>query len=249
MNIGLYQSAAAMSALERWQDVVAQNVTSGQVTGYRKRTVEFSTQSAGEWQLDDGSQTGETTSVPALFPKATNGISFAAGEPTPTGRDLDLAIQGKGFFALQQADGTTAYTRSGEFSLRADHTLVNTANQPVLSDSGSPIVLQGDGSKITVNPDGAIMQGATILARIGVQSFGNPSALVPIAGGTFIANPGADPQPVAKPGLLQGYLESSNTAPMREMVNLVLISRAYDANQRVITNGDQQTQKTIDALG
>src|SRR5208282_2158951 len=116
MDIGLYQSAASLSALERWQDAVAQNITSGQVTGYRKRTVEFSTQSAGQWQIDP-SASSDDSGIPALFPKATNGISYVAGEATPTGRDLDMAIQGQGFFAVQQADGTTAYTRSGEFSL------------------------------------------------------------------------------------------------------------------------------------
>ena len=53
---------------------------------------------------------------------------------------------------------------------------------------------------------------------------------------------------MAKPQLQQGFLESSNVAPLREMVNLVLISRAYDANQRVIKNSDEQSQKTLDAL-
>jgi flagellar basal-body rod protein FlgF len=248
MNIGLYQSAAAMSALERWQDAVAQNITSGQETGYLKRTVEFSTQSAGDWVVDTGANSSGTE-VSALFPKATNGVSFNPGETQPTGNDLDVAIQGQGFFEVRQPDGTTAYTRNGQFSLRADHTLVNSSDMPVLSDAGSPIVLQGESGKVTINPDGGIVQGTTVVSRIGVQSFANNADLMPIAGGLFVANAGADPQPVIKPNLLQGYLESSNVQPMREMVNLVLISRAYDANQRVITNADQETSKMIDALG
>ncbi len=248
MNIGLYQSAAAMSALERWQDAVAQNITSGQVTGYRKRTVEFSTQAAGDWQLNPDAKPGDP-GVPALFPRATNGISYVAGETQPTGRDLDVAIQGDGFFEVQRPDGTTAYTRSGEFTTRPNHMLVDGSDQPVLSDAGSPIMLLGDGSKVTINPNGEIVQGATVVGRLGVQTFTNLGALAPISGGLFVANPGADPQPVAKPNLLQGYLESSNVVPMREMVNLVLISRAYDSNQRVITDYDQETQKMLDALG
>ena len=135
MNIGLYQSASALSALERWQDVVAQNITSGQVSGYRKRTVEFSTQPAGGWQLDPSAAAGSDLSQQAMFPKATNGISFTPGESQPTGRDLDVAIQGEGFFQIQLPDGTTAYTRAGEFSTRADHTLIS-AGGVVLSESG-----------------------------------------------------------------------------------------------------------------
>jgi flagellar basal-body rod protein FlgF len=247
MDIGIYQSASSLSALEKWQDAVAQNITSGQVTGYRKRTVEFSTQQAGEWQLDPSAKNGDS-GIPAVFPKATNGISFTTGETQPTGRDLDVAIQGDGFFEVQLADGSKGYTRSGEFNVRTDHTLVNSANQEVLNDGGSPIVLQPDG-KVTINADGSIVQGATTVGKIGVEKFSDPSTLVPISGGLFVDSGGVAPNPVAKPQLMQGYLESSNVAPLREMVNLVLISRAYDANQRVIKNNDEQAGKTIDALG
>lgn len=248
MDVGIYQSAAALSALEKWQDAVAQNITSGQVTGYRKRTVEFSGQSAGGWQAGGNSQDSDA-SFAAVFPTTSNGISFTSGETQSTGRDLDVAIQGDGMFEVQNADGTRAYTRSGEFSVRADHVLVNTANQEILSDAGSPIMLQSDGGKITINPDGTVVQGSTVVSRLSVQTFGNPGALAPVSGGEFVANPGADPTPVLKPQLLQGFLESSNVAPMREMVSLVQISRAYDANQHVITAADEDAQKELDALG
>jgi flagellar basal body rod protein FlgG len=248
MNIGLYQSASALSALERWQDVVAQNITSGQVTGYRKRTVEFSTQAAGGWQLDPSAQAGADPSQQALFPKATSGISYTPGEAQPTGRDLDVAIQGPGYFQIQMPDGTVSFTRAGEFSARADHTLVS-AGGVVLSDSGSPITLQSDVSKVTINPDGSIVQNGAPVGRIGVVKFADENALTPVAGGMFVSNTDNPPQAVSKPVVTQGSLEGSNVAPLREMVNLVLISRAYDANQRVITNADDQMQKELDALG
>lgn len=253
MNIGLYQSAASLSALERWQDAVAQNITSGQVTGYRKRTVEFSAVPGGQWQLDSSGQSGDEGNVTALFPKATNGVSFSTGETQPTNNELDVAIQGEGFFEVQQQNGAKAYTRDGQFSLRSDHVLVNGSNQEVLSESGSPIVLQPEGGKLTINADGTLVQttptGTAVVGKLAVQKFANNDDLMPIAGGVFVARQGATATQVAKPSLLQGYLESSNVAPLREMVNLVLISRAYDANQRVITNTDQQMEKTLDALG
>jgi flagellar basal body rod protein FlgG len=244
MDIGIYQSAASLTALERWQDAVSQNITSGQVTGYRKRTVEFSGTSAGSLNSTDSD--GGTT---AVFPTTSNGISFTSGETQPTGRDYDVAIQGEGFFEVLMPDGTHAYTRSGEFSVRADHTLINSANEEVLSDGGSPIQLQPEGGKVTINPDGSIVQGTTAVARLSVQKFANQADLAPVAGGQFIANPGADPEPVTKPQLLQGFLESSNVSPLTEMVNLVQISRAYDANQHVITSADKVMQKELDELG
>ena len=247
MNIGLYQSAASLSALERWQDAVAQNITSSQVPGYRKRTVEFSSQSLGQWQPGSGSNSGDNA-VPAVFPKASNGISFLMGETQPTGRDFDLAIQGPGFFEIQAPDGSHTFTRSGEFSVRADNTLVNNGGGEVLSDSGSPITLSAQGGKVTIKSDGTIVQGQTVVGKVGVQSFANSANLTPVGGGSFVDN-GAGAQPVDKPQILQGYVEASNVTPMREMVDLVLITRSYEANQKIIKTADENAQKELDALG
>lgn len=246
MNIGLYQSASALSALERWQDVVAQNVTSSQTSGYRKRTISFSSQLAGELQTDPKSR--DIAAMSTIFPKVNTGINFTTGETQPTKRDFDIAIQGEGFFEVQMPDGTRAYTRSGEFNLRSDRTLVTSGGQEVLSDGGSPIVLLPNGAPMTVNRDGTIVQGDTQLGKISVQNFKDTSKLTPIAGGYFLAN-GAEPSAVEKPELMQGYLEASNVTPLREMVDMVFISRAYEANQKIISNFDQTMEKTLDALG
>jgi flagellar basal body rod protein FlgG len=249
MNIGLYQSAASLSALERWQDAVAQNITSAQTTGFRKRTVEFSGENAGSWNLSPDGKVGPNDEQQAVFTHTTSGINFVSGETQPTGRDLDVAIQGPGFFQVQAPDGSKAFTRSGEFRIRSDRTLVTGGDCSVLSDSGSPITLLPSGGNITINADGTIVQGSTSLGRLSVQAPANPDALVPASGGMFVAPPEAGMSPVEKPELMQSYLEGSNVQPLREMVDLVLISRAYEANQKVITSTDDQMQKTLDALG
>jgi flagellar basal body rod protein FlgG len=249
MNIGLYQSASALSALERWQDSVSQNITSSQNTGYRKRTINFSTQNAGEIQTDSHARLGHDAGTPMLFPKVNTGINFVTGETQPTRRELDVAIQGDGFFEIQMGDGSRAYTRSGEFRMRPDRTLVTSGGQEVLNESGSPITLLSGGGTVTINRDGTIFQGETSLGKLSVQKFANPEALIPIAGGAFVPAPGTQPEKVDAPELLQGYLEGSNVTPLREMVDLVLISRAYEANQKIINTVDQQMQKTLDALG
>lgn len=249
MNIGLYQSASALSALERWQDSVSQNITSSQTTGYRKRTVNFSTQSAGELHTDPRAKVGHDAAMPMLFPKVNTGINFVNGETQPTRRELDVAIQGDGFFEIQMEDGSRAYTRSGEFRMRTDRTLVTSSGHEVMNDGGSPIVLLPGGGTVTINRDGRIFQGENAVGRLSVQRFANPAGLIPIAGGFFVPGPGAAPEAVDEPELLQGYLEGSNVTPLREMVDLVLISRAYEANQKIINTVDQQMQKTLDALG
>ncbi len=249
MNIGLYQSASALSAIERWQDTVAQNITASQETGYRKRTVEMNAKAAGEWNLDPQGRIGHDSGTPALFPEVNKGINYTPGEMQATRRDLDVAIQGEGFFEVQSSDGTKAYTRNGEFRLRPnDHTLVNSAGFEVLNDSGSPIVALPGSTPLTFNQDGTISQGTQQLGKLSVQKFDNMAALKPIAGGMFLSG-GATPTDVEKPELMQGYLEGSNVTPLREMVELVLISRAYEANQKIISTVDQQMEKVLDALG
>jgi flagellar basal-body rod protein FlgF len=248
MNIGLYQSASSLSALERWQDAVAQNITSSQVTGYRKRTVEFMGANAGERRLDPKASSSEDGQS-AVFPQASVGINFVTGETQPTHRDLDIAIQGDGFFEVQLPDGGKAYTRNGEFHVRPDRTVVTTSDRELLTDGGSPVVLLPGGGPVTVNADGTIQQGDTTLGRLSIQKFSNPAALTPVAGGMFLAQDSAGAETVEKPVLMQGYLENSNVTPLREMVDLVVISRAYEANQKMITTIDQSMQKTLEALG
>jgi flagellar basal-body rod protein FlgF len=248
MNIGLYQSAATLSALERWQDAVSQNITSSQVSGFRKRTVAFSTVEMGEIQTDPKTR-GADGAQPAMFPTATVGVSFQAGETTPTRRELDVAIQGDGFLEVQMPDGTRGYTRAGELHLDYTRTVVGRDNLPILSQSGTPIVLQADGGALAIAQDGAMTQGTTQLGKISVVKFPDNSQLIPVGGGTFLPKDGSTPTQVEQPSVLQGYLEASNVTPLREMIALVQIARAYEANQKIISSRDQNLQKALETLG
>lgn len=250
MSIGLYQSASSLAALERWQDAVTQNITSSQVVGYKKRTVEFSVVEAGELQTDPRQKIGRGEGVAAYFPKASYGIDFKLGETTPTRRDFDVALQSEGFFEVQMEDGGKAYTRGGELRLRPDRMLVNTQDQPILTEAGSPIQLLPGGGEVVINRDGTVAQGGIPLGRLSVVKFADNNQLMPISAGMFLPAPGApDPVQVEKPEVLQGYLEASNVTPLREMVDLVNIARAYEANQKLIQSHDNTMQKTLDALG
>jgi flagellar basal body rod protein FlgG len=248
VNIGLYQNAASLNALERWQDAVSQNITSSQITGFKRRTVQISGVGSGEILYDSTMRPDRGDGVPAISPQTRYGISFVTGENQPTGRDLDFAVSGEGFFGFKTPDGQTAYTRAGQFQIRADRTLVTTQGMEVLSESGNPIQLQAQGGNPVVNADGTVRQGDAVLGRIGVFKAGNPSQLTALSAGVFSAGPGANMKPVEAPQIQQGYLEASNIAPLREMVDLVNISRAYEANQKLIQTRDDAMQKTLDAL-
>jgi flagellar basal-body rod protein FlgF len=248
MNIGLYQSAASLSALERWQDAVTQNITSSQVAGFKKRTVNFTASSRGEFALDQKAKVGDGNGMPATFPSINYGISFHSGETHPTRRELDVALQGDGFFEVQLEDGRKIYTRAGELRLRPDRTLVTSQDGKILSSEGTPIVLLPTGAPVVINADGRIFQGDAPLGRIAVVKFPDNTQLQALSAGIFV-NTGEPPEAVANPEILQGYLEASNITPLREMVDLVNIARAYEANQKLLQSRDQTLEKTLESLG
>lgn len=240
MNIGLYLGAAAMGALERWQDATSQNIASSSVPGYRKEQVEFSMADAG----GVAGVSGANGTQAAQFPSAQTTVSFQPGQFINTGRDLDVAIQGDGFFEVQTADGSTAFTRAGSFYTNSDRVLVDAQGNQLLGEGGAPIQLLPDGGNLAIAPDGTLSQGDQQIGRLTVQRFENPQNLVALSGGLFSAN-GETPETIETPTLLQGSLETSNVQAVGEMVNLVQISRAYEAAQKVITSRDDLMDKTI----
>ena len=248
MNIGLYQSAAAMSSLERWQDAVSQNITSAQVNGFKRRTVQVTADNSGEIMTTPGAKPDSGEGMPTLFPQTRYSIAFQQGENTPTRRDMDMAISGPGFFSVRKPDGTTAYTRGGEFQIRPDRTLVNVQGLEVLSDGGNPIKLSSEGGELVVNADGSVRQGDNVLGKLQISVPTDSSKLMPLAGGLYAAQAGTEMKPTTDSVVQQGYLEGSNVAPLREMVDLVSISRAYEANQKLIQSRDSIMQKTLEAV-
>jgi flagellar basal-body rod protein FlgF len=250
MNIGVYQSAASLTALERWQDVTAQNVTASQVTGYRKRTVEFSSVAMGEIQADPNkNKIGNGETPQPLYPRADYGVSFRNGENFPTQRPLDFAIEGEGFFELKRPDGSLTYTRSGAFHISPDRKIVSSDGYELLNKDGAPIQLVPGAGELTVVEDGLLVQGTTQLGRIGLKNFSQASELQPVAAGMFDAKEGAKPVEVENFLIVQGHLEGSNVSPMQEMIALVQIARAYEANQKSMTTQDQILGRAIETLG
>jgi flagellar basal body rod protein FlgG len=249
MNVGLYQSAASLSALERWQEAVSQNITSSEVTAYKKRMTYFSGLDSGEFLTDPKARVGRGEGEPATFPMARSAINFLPGETKPTGRNLDVALQGDGFFEVQLPDGSKAYTRAGEFQLQPDRTVVTGRGAKVMLESGQALKLVAGQGDLVISQEGTVSQGTTVLGKLAVKNFTDPSQLTPLSQGFYSAPPEVTPESVAKPIVLQGNLEASNLTSLHEMVDLVTISRAYEANQKIISSRDELLEKTIQAFG
>lgn len=249
MNVGLYQSAASLSALERWQDAVAQNITSSQVAGYKKQTVQLRSEVAGEIQGDASQRVGDGNATPTWYPRANFGISFSKGESQPTRRDFDFAIGGAGFFRLRDESGKLYYTRNGSFATTPELDLVSHQGYEVLGEGENPIKLTPGGGPVRVDEKGNVTQNGAVIGKMEIIAFEDPRVLTSAGGGLFTAPEGVEGEAVEEPEIIQGHLEQANIQPLREMVDLVGIARAYEANQKMISHRDELLKQTIEKLG
>jgi flagellar basal body rod protein FlgG len=157
-------------------------------------------------------------------------IDFSSGTIATTGRDLDVAIDGRGFFEVETARGLR-YTRNGSFQRRADGTLTTADGEPVIGDGG-PITL-GPGA-VSVSADGTVKSGTAIVGRLRVVEFGSEADLIRESGSRFRALTGATPEEV-EPKVIGGALEQSNVSIVDRMAALTELSRGFEALQRGVS--------------
>ena len=247
MNVGVYQGAASLSALEHWQQVISENIASASTAGFKKTESSFASV-LGEVERVGGEGLS-AKNISGVMPTSVSEISMKPGELRTTGSELDFAIQGKGFFQVQRPNGSVGYTRDGSFKLSPDRTIVTKQGFPVMGDGG-PLTLKPGGGRVSINAEGTIIQGDTPVAKLGVFEFPNPKSLQRVGDGLLgPSDPNVQPQAIDNPSVLNGQIEGSNVSPLQEMVNLVSVSRAYEASQRVIFANDENTGKAIETLG
>jgi flagellar basal-body rod protein FlgF len=239
MNAGVYQGAAAMLGLEQWQERISQNLAAGAAPGFKRDTLSFAGVLA--------EQTGDAQRV--AVPTASGRTDHSQGALRGTGNPNHVALQGPGFFKVEMPDGKVLYTRDGEFSVNHEKRLVNKQGFPVLGDAG-PIRLDASAGPPQIDHNGKIEQQGRVIARIALSNFADPTQLHRAPGG-FIQRPGRELETVegATGKLAQGFIEESNVSMIREMVDMITVSRAYETNARLISHYDEHLGKAVQTLG
>jgi flagellar basal body rod protein FlgG len=245
VNVSLYQAAAAMNAQNRWQEVIAGNIASSSVPGYKKQDVSFSA-------FDAGMMPSGPAGRPQAYslPRVSSQIDFSQGEIRYTGRDTDVAVEGAGFFEVQLPNGKSSYTRDGQFHLNGQGQLVSKDGFAVMGQGGPITIDRSIQGPIRISGTGEISKGSTTIGRLKVVGFADPSTLASVGGGQFLpTDPSVQPQDVPNPTVRQGYIEGSNTSTVSEMTGLISSMRAFEANQKVIQTQDERMGKVISDLG
>ncbi|WP_404299416.1 flagellar basal body rod protein FlgF [Halomonas sp.] len=188
---------------------------------------------------------------------STPGSDFSPGNMTTTGRELDVAVQGKGWIAVQAQDGTEAYTRRGDLQVDGDGILLITG-KPVIGDGGPIIVPLG--AELSVGTDGTLSaiaegQGPEALVDVGRIKLVDPGEAGLVRGddGLFRAAPNAEGEGVALPQaeemrLVSGVLEGSNVSAIDAMVSMIDVARRYEMQMKVISTADENAQRANNLL-
>jgi len=244
MDVSLYSAAAAMNATERWQDMVADNLSSASIPGSRQKEISFSAVQAGL-----APAAADSTAGSFVIPFAGAATNFKQGELKATNGNLDLALEGPGFFSVRMPDNSTAYTRDGEFRLNSQGQLTTAQGYPVLSNSGPITIDPNNAAPITVSADGQVSQGADAKGQLSLTDFGNQSALTLTSDGYFQANSAtAQAKPAASTNVRQGFVEESNTSPTLAMASLLTSMRMFESNQKVMQMQSDRMSKAISDL-
>lgn len=251
-------AASGMRALSTAVDVIANNVANVNTLGFKKSRANFEDLFYQEIR-GSGSETGSGGMVPTPIQVglgvrlASTQRLFTQGSLQETERELDLAIEGPGFFQVQLPDdigGGTGYTRAGNFARDQNGRLVTVNGRLVLP----AVTIPADTLAINVNSEGiiAVLQaGQTELTEVGtleLASFQNPEGLKSIGENVFIETQASGAPTTGEPGtdglglIQQGFLESSNVQVVNELVGLIENQRAFELNSQSIKTADEMLQ-------
>ncbi len=251
----LYSSASGMEAQQMNLDVIANNLANVNTTGFKKSKIEFqdllyenlrpagADQGNGS-QLPTGLQVGHGSR-----PVATSRV-FTEGELTQTGQQLDVAVQGDGFFEVTMPDGTLAYTRDGALKTGADGR-VTTSDGLVVQSGWQPIPTGT--TSISISSNGTVSTtgaSGTQSFRVQLTRFANPAGLESIGRNLYKETQASGTPETGNPdengmgSLQQGYLEMSNVKVVEEMVNMIVAQRAYEVNSKAVQASDEMMQQS-----
>ncbi len=220
-------------------DVTSNNLANANTTGYKSQRADFT--ELLYTNMQSGSKTAQNLQVGHGVKLSEATKELTQGNLQQTGEDLDYAISGEGFFALEDAAGNTVYTRSGNFSLS------NENDTSYLVTTDGKFVLDADGEKIEIpiatsdSENSEDTDEETILP--GVYTFKNPYALNLASNGIFSANEvSGEGEAVEEPTIKQGFLEGSNVSVITQMQNMIESQRGFQLNARVIQTADEMEQ-------
>jgi flagellar basal-body rod protein FlgG len=245
-----------MTAQQTQLDVISHNLANVATAGFKRGTALFE-----DLIYQNLRQVGGNTADNAQLPTGLHiglGVrtvatarTYSQGNLQQTDNNLDVAINGNGFFRIQLPDGSVAYTRDGSFKLNNQGQIVTNqgyllVDSPTVPENARSLTIGKDGQITVLVPGQAQPQ---VIGQITLANFINPAGLEPMGQNLFMESQASGAPNEGTPGaegfgqVMQGFLESSNVNVVQELVNMIQTQRAYELNSKVVTTSDQMLQR------
>ena len=236
MSSGYYAACTGLMSRTEALDTIAHNVANVSTSGFRGSHNVFSSVLAttGDSSLSVLNQDANDYGV-----LGGTQLDTSQGALTSTGNDLDVAIEGAGYFTAQTANGTV-YTRAGNFRVSPKGQLTTAAGDPVLGDNG-PITIVGE--PVSISADGTISVNDAIAGRLKVAEFA-PATQMQSAGGPYYTAPAGSALGATNSKVHQGELEGSNVNPITSVVELITAQRGVEDMRHVLSMYNSELDKT-----
>jgi flagellar basal-body rod protein FlgF len=236
MDSGYYAASTALVSRTEALDTIANNLANASTVGYRAQHNIFSSVLAAASSSTDAPLSNAINNFGVL---SGTTLDQTQGALQKTDNNLDMAIQGSGYFVVQTANGEM-YTRNGSFQLSNKGQLITSAGDAVLSDKGTITLPPG---QVSVSADGTISSQGAVVGKIKVVSFPAGTELKS-AGENYYSAPPKTAVASTDSAVKQGMLESSNVNPVTSMVELITAQRTAEMMQRALTMYNTEIDKT-----
>ena len=220
------QIGSTVDALTQEFNIIAHNLANVSTAGYKRKCNTFSKSLIAQ---EAGTEASSEVNLDTTF-------DFSQGQSVQTGRFLDFALCGKGFFVIETLEGPL-YTRNGIFHLGQNGQIVDSAGRIVAGQAG-PITIPADVSlsQISVSSDGSINAGGTAIGKFRLVDFKDKEdQLIAVGFNCFQISEGIIPQPAEGLIVKQGFQESSNVQMVEELVDMIMVTRLYEANMKFLS--------------
>lgn len=250
---GLYTSYTGMLNEQYRMDIMANNLANADTTGFKKEG--STSQAYSEVMAVKIKDLTENPNTPRRLGNMSLGVKigetftdFSQGSLRDTGNTYDIALGGNGFFNIEftskSGETSTKYTRDGGFTITKEGYLVTKDGDYVLGENGR-IQLSTTAGSTVFDRNGDIYQDDRLVASLKISDFEDTDYLTHYGETMWDTKEGAVEIDVEDPDVRQGYLEMSNANVVKEMVNMITISRQYESNQKMLTTFDETLEKTM----
>ncbi|MAC81100.1 MAG: flagellar basal-body rod protein FlgG [Rhodobacteraceae bacterium] len=251
-------AATGMSAQQLRVETISNNLANMNTTAYNARRAEFSdlhyqqVSRAGSINANDGTVLPTGVQVGLGVRPSSITVHLAQGALSQTGNDLDIAVEGQGYFEVTLPSGQSAYTRDGSFKRSPDGLIITSDGFAVVPE----ITIPTDARSISINASGEVYAyfndntAGQLLGQMSLSGFANAKGLEALGSNLFAETEASGPALVSNPGedglgmLRQGYLEDSSVDAVREVTELIEAQRGYEMNAKVISAADQMMGAT-----